>query len=399
MRNPTILIKSGWQDINIGDIGHTPGLLALLKAHAPGVIPIFWPYDLSDAVEEMLLRHFPGLEIVHGSITNGRADNPDLAEACQRAQLLIHGPGPCLMGAGDLRAWHEMTGKPYGIYGITITEFDELDHAVVSRAAFAYGRETLSAQALASAGFPSTRTGFVPDACVACTIADDARALPWMKGAGLEEGRFLVAIPRNRRTPYHWSKASIEWTQEQIRAVEEENHLHREEDFSKLRAIITRWVRETHLPVLLAPEMLDALSLLGPHLFALLPDDVRPYVVLRDKWWLTDEASSIFARAAAMISLDCHSPLLAMARDVPALYLCQPQDAPKARMYEDFGLQEWLLPIESTCPDKAADQLLSLYRNRQQAVSYIQQAKANISRIHAQTISEILEFFLEASPV
>lgn len=27
--NPVLLITSGWQDVNIGDIAHTPGLLAL----------------------------------------------------------------------------------------------------------------------------------------------------------------------------------------------------------------------------------------------------------------------------------------------------------------------------------------------------------------------------------
>lgn len=30
--NPTILIVSGWQDVNIGDIAHTPGLIELLRS-------------------------------------------------------------------------------------------------------------------------------------------------------------------------------------------------------------------------------------------------------------------------------------------------------------------------------------------------------------------------------
>jgi len=30
-KNLTILLVSGWQDVNIGDIAHTPGLLHVLK--------------------------------------------------------------------------------------------------------------------------------------------------------------------------------------------------------------------------------------------------------------------------------------------------------------------------------------------------------------------------------
>jgi len=33
--NPTILLVSGWQDVNIGDIGHTPGLLHILETFIP----------------------------------------------------------------------------------------------------------------------------------------------------------------------------------------------------------------------------------------------------------------------------------------------------------------------------------------------------------------------------
>ena len=32
---PTILIVSGWQDVNIGDIAHTPGLLNIMQKYLP----------------------------------------------------------------------------------------------------------------------------------------------------------------------------------------------------------------------------------------------------------------------------------------------------------------------------------------------------------------------------
>ncbi|MEJ7767118.1 MAG: hypothetical protein WKF89_04865, partial [Chitinophagaceae bacterium] len=41
-KNPVILLVSGWQDVNIGDIAHTPGLLHVLETFLPGVKVILW---------------------------------------------------------------------------------------------------------------------------------------------------------------------------------------------------------------------------------------------------------------------------------------------------------------------------------------------------------------------
>ena len=34
-RPPRVLVRSAWQSVNIGDIAHTPGALALLERHFP----------------------------------------------------------------------------------------------------------------------------------------------------------------------------------------------------------------------------------------------------------------------------------------------------------------------------------------------------------------------------
>ena len=34
-RAPRILLRSSWQTVNVGDIAHTPGVLALLERHLP----------------------------------------------------------------------------------------------------------------------------------------------------------------------------------------------------------------------------------------------------------------------------------------------------------------------------------------------------------------------------
>ena len=62
-KNTVILIVSGWQDINIGDIAHTPGLLALLQKHIPGAKLMLWEKSESKRVDEMLLKTFPVLSM------------------------------------------------------------------------------------------------------------------------------------------------------------------------------------------------------------------------------------------------------------------------------------------------------------------------------------------------
>ena len=42
-RTPRILLRSSWQTVNIGDIAHTPGVLALLEKHLPEAAVTLWP--------------------------------------------------------------------------------------------------------------------------------------------------------------------------------------------------------------------------------------------------------------------------------------------------------------------------------------------------------------------
>src|SRR4051812_24962919 len=60
---PRIVLRSSWQTVNIGDIGHTPGVLALIEKYIPEAEVTLWPTDVRNGVEEMLLRRFPKLRI------------------------------------------------------------------------------------------------------------------------------------------------------------------------------------------------------------------------------------------------------------------------------------------------------------------------------------------------
>src|SRR5690606_37025516 len=63
-RKKTILLRSSWQVENIGDIAHTPGVLALIEKYLPHVDVRLWPMDVGAGVEEMLMARFPKLKIL-----------------------------------------------------------------------------------------------------------------------------------------------------------------------------------------------------------------------------------------------------------------------------------------------------------------------------------------------
>ena len=95
-RAPRILLRSSWQVVNIGDIAHTPGVLALIEKHIPGAEVRLWASgDLSDEVAAMEHKRFPKLQIVKGTIgTDGKASNTQLEDAIGWADFLLPGAGP-----------------------------------------------------------------------------------------------------------------------------------------------------------------------------------------------------------------------------------------------------------------------------------------------------------------
>ena len=67
--NPVILLRSGWQTVNIGDIAHTPGVLSVIERNMPDAQVILWPARALDrGAEPMLRRRFPKLRIVTGDV-------------------------------------------------------------------------------------------------------------------------------------------------------------------------------------------------------------------------------------------------------------------------------------------------------------------------------------------
>jgi hypothetical protein len=67
-RPPRILLRGSWQSVNIGDIGHTPGALALLEKHFPEAEITLWPGRLGHGSRELLSSGYPRLKIAEGGL-------------------------------------------------------------------------------------------------------------------------------------------------------------------------------------------------------------------------------------------------------------------------------------------------------------------------------------------
>ena len=120
-------------------------------------------------------------------------------------------------------------------------------------------------------------------------------------------------------------------------------------------------------------------ELLRPLLLDPLPEGVKPQVVVRPGYWLTDEAASTYARAAAVVSMEMHSPIIAVASGTPAIHVRQPTDSHKSQMWRDVGLGDWLFAIDAATGDQVAARLLALHRDREATRAKVAEARAFVA--------------------
>ena len=362
--NPTILLVSGWQDVNIGDIGHTPGLLHVLQTYIPDANIILWKRSNGEEVKKLLNKNFPKVKIIYGSVNKDKnVDNPEVMESFEMADVMIHGSGPLLVGADNLASWMKHTAKPFGIYGTTLENPSEYHQGILQKAAFIYTRETKSIEHLKKVGITGEHVQFAPDATFFINIRDDKKAFSFLKENDLKEKKFICAIPRLRYTPYHKFNANNNgWNAARIKMVEETNEKYKEVDHAKLREAMIAWVRETGNKVLVCPEMTYQVEIMDELLIDPLPDDVKPFIVKRG-YWLPDEAASIYAKAHTVLSFECHSPIIAAANGTPCFYLRQPEDTIKGQMYYDLGFDKWTFEIDQTTGKQISDRLREVWND------------------------------------
>lgn len=411
----TVLLRSSWQTVNIGDIGHSPGVLSLLEKHLPRADIILWAGCLDRGVREMLVARFPKLTIVHGKIDDeGKASSAELADAIERADLLLHGSGPSVVALDDVQAWMRITSKPFGIYGVTIDPLaipgvpevgmvlekqyeavlalpkgdlaDDL-REVLERAEFVYCRDRMTLDYLKSQDVVNSCLEFGPDGAFGIDLLDDERAGAFLKEHDLNDREFICLIPRLRFTPYHLTHDVPGTEVDEKRAEISERY--QEADFVKIREFIVRCVRETGLKVLLCPEMTYQVDIGLKLCGEWLPEDVRDRVVWRPRYWLPDEACSTYARSFAVVSMDNHSPIFALVLGVPTIFVRQPSDTTKGQMWHDLWMSNWFFEIDEMTGDQLAECFLEIYRDRAGAVHQVERIMSEVRQIQSTSMEKI----------
>ncbi|HWL10995.1 MAG TPA: polysaccharide pyruvyl transferase family protein [Planctomicrobium sp.] len=384
---PRILLRSSWQVVNIGDIAHTPGVLALLEKHLPEAEVILWASgDLTEEVAAMEHRRFPNLKIVKGRIVDGKATSPELAEAIQWTDFLLHGSGPSLVAQKDVGDFVKLTGKPFGVYGITFSNSQPATIDLLNNARFIFFRDTVSLAKAKELGVRCPIMEFGPDGAFACDVKNDAAANQFLSDNGLKPFEFLCCIPRYRYTPYWLIRKNQ--TKNEERAAR--NAKMAEHDLKPLRDAISTVVRKTGVKVLICPEDMTQVAIGKEHLYDQLNEDVKKNVVWRDRFWLTDEALSTYTRSLGLFGLEMHSPIMCIGQGVPALVGRFDEQTSKGFMWQDIGLGDWLFDFDK--PDEVARLTPTLLRFVEDRPAVLEQVKAAQKIVHdrQQTTMEVL---------
>jgi hypothetical protein len=402
------LLRGSWQSVNLGDIAHTPGALQLFARYWPDADVTLWPGSLDFGAREMLVAAFPRLEIAVGGVDRtGRPTTEALARAWASSDLFVHGSGAGFGARRHLEAWHAATRRPYGLFGITMDPVSGIgegrlsagdtlaglkvrisqvsapslnpqEHATFDGAAFIFCRDRLSLGYLAREGVKARVLAFGPDSTFGLQIRNEPVATRFLQAHGLEEGKFICVVPRMRYTPYSLVYKIPRTATDDIRDAV--NGPSTKPDHAKLRDMMVRWVRATGLKVLACPEMTHEVQLAKEELVDPLPDEVKDRVVWRDSYWLPDEAASVYARACAVVSMECHSPIIALAQGTPALYVRQPTDSAKGQMYEEIGLGDWALEIEENSGESLWAKLSSIHYDPVAARERVKRAMTGVAK-------------------
>ncbi len=403
-----ILLRSSWQSVNIGDIGHTPGVLALLEKYFPEAHITLWPGKLGHGSRELLAKDYPRVTIAEGTLdARNLPTTPALQKAWNEADLYLSGSGSGFPASNHAVAFRKATGKPVGVFGVSTDPISGLGEGrepeggtlvqlrekslklppthlagdlryIIDQSAFFFCRDSISRDYLKAQGVRTPLLEFGPDAQLGMTLRDDAKAQAWLKEHQLVPGKFICVIPRLRYTPYYRVNNVPRVPSDDIKDAI--NQRTTEQDHRKLREMIISYVKETGNRVMACAEMTYQVEMAKEVLVDPLPAEVKEKVVWRDTYWLPDEAASVYAQAQAVVSVECHSPLIALHNGTPAFYVRQPTDTCKGQMYRDFGAENWFFEVDETSGRQLWQRLSAIHRDPAKAKAKVRAIMAGVEK-------------------
>jgi polysaccharide pyruvyl transferase WcaK-like protein len=250
-------------------------------------------------------------------------------------------------------------------------------------ARFIFFRDELSLQLARTQNIKSPLLDFAPDGAFACDLANDSAADAFLAAHDLAPGQFLCCIPRLRYTPYWLIRNTPK---------DEKRHTHNEAkkaaDHAPLLAAINAVVRETKLKILLCPEDKTQMAVGKEMLYDQLPSDVKPRVVWRETFWLTDEALSTYRRSAGLFGHEMHSPIMCIGQGIPAIVCRWAEQTTKGDMWRTIGLGDWLFDLDQ--PEQAQRvpaAVLALAKDPAAARAKAEKARAVVERYQRDTMA------------
>jgi polysaccharide pyruvyl transferase WcaK-like protein len=387
-----IVLQSAWDTVNIGDIGHTPGTLHILEHHLPELQVTVWAMKLDERVTEMLKRRFPKVTFLQGNVLGSSAKDEELQNAIKDCDLYIRNSG-----MGQDTTWIKFcrkVGKPYGMYGqsyfktMVSGEKGEENMQFLNEASFIYTRESRTLKMLQEAGVKAPVLEFAPDGCFGIDVRDEERGLATMKKLGLEDRKFITVLLRTNTPkapgvddPRPEKLNPLHPTPQQVQDDERRA--------AGFRELITKWVKATGNKVLIAPETIKEMGHNKRLIFDPLPEEIRSHVVNLEYFWNADEAASIFARAHTVVCHEPHSPIIALANGTPIIHWFSEFHGLKCWMFEDIGLKDWLLEIDTVPAEKVFQVVMENERDYSAALAKVKKAMDFVHQRQSDTMKVV----------
>src|SRR5688572_1799832 len=389
---PSILLISGWNLFNIGDVAITPGFLRLVRRYVPEarvtVLAASYPEEL-----RAYLKKFPeqigDFDLLPMEFKAGEALSEEMEAAFAGADLLVLNSGMTLSFGYYGHDWSRYLprllafmkarelGVPYGVYGHSFDRVDPpadiLYRDVLGAAAFVYTRDSESLALLRSKGVACAEMGFTPDSTFAFDLrngASEEYADRFLAEHGLEAGKFLAFVPRLDVDRFRSDG------REQVHAAQ-------------TRDLIAQWVRRTGEPVAIVPEVSRLLEAHKTMVFDQLPEDVRSRVRYMSDYWMPDEAQAVYARSRAVVSFEMHSVILGLAAGVPALHPHFAQAGLKQWMMRDLGIEEWKFDQDEAPVERIADAMVAVKEDPEHARRLVRRAGEAIRRRQDETMAVV----------
>ena len=388
-RRPTVLLQSAWATKNIGDVGHTPGTLRFLEQHLPEAKVVLWAANTNAAVDAMLRKRFPKVEIVKGSLAQ---EGGAVQKAVAGCDFFLRGPG---MGQStDFMTYCNKVGKPWGLQGqsyfpdMVTGRGGEERVKLLNTAKFIYCRDSKTLKTLQDAGVKPPVLEWGPDGCFGIDVRDEEKALARMKKHGLEEKKFITLQLRThspsspgvddkrpqKLNPLHPTPENIADDTRRAKVYQE---------------LIALWVKKTGWKVVIAPEVHKEMEYNKKFVYDPLPDELKKQVVNFDEFWNADEACSFYARAHTVICHEPHTPIMALATGTPMMHTFSEFHSPKCWMFKDIGLEDWAPEFDRTPAEKMFEILMGIHKDYAAAKAKVKKAMEFVEKRAAAQMTEL----------